>query len=310
MGAFGVKVAVTERSRVICTTQDDPSVESQPDQLALAVCSAAAVKLTLVPLVNDAEHVEPQLMPWPVTLPLAVPALSTESVYELGAKLAVTVRFALICTMHEAPELESQPLQLEKTEPAVGVAVRVTLVPFENEAEQVPPQLMPLPLTVPAPFPAFWTVSVGFVGAPANAAETVRLAFIATVQLVPVAESQPIQPAKVEPASGEAVRMTDVPAEIEAEQVAPQLMPLPLTVPAPVPVFWTVSVAFVGSPALNAAETVRLAFIATLQLVPVAESQPVQPAKVERASGEAVRMTVGAASLECEEIHWRSGDEL
>jgi len=54
------------------------------------------------------------------------------------------------------------PLQPVKVEPAPGAAVSVTGVPVVYDAEQVVPQLMPagLPVTVPAPAPAFETVRV------------------------------------------------------------------------------------------------------------------------------------------------------
>ena len=47
----------------------------------------------------------------------------------------------------------------------------------------------------------------------------------------------PLQPWKVEPLAGVAVRVTCVPLSKEAEQVAPQLIPvgLEVTVPLPVP---------------------------------------------------------------------------
>jgi hypothetical protein len=55
---------------------------------------------------------------------------------------------------------------------------------------------------------------------------------------------EPLQPAKVEPAAGVAVRVTIAPLPYAAEQIDPQSM-LPLllvTVPIPLPVFETVSV--------------------------------------------------------------------
>jgi len=56
------------------------------------------------------------------------------------------------------------PLQLAKTDPEAGIAVSVTVVPPENDREQVVPQLMPLGLLVtvplPVPFLAIWSVNV------------------------------------------------------------------------------------------------------------------------------------------------------
>ena len=48
------------------------------------------------------------------------------------SKVAVTVRFAAMLTVHWLPFTESQPVQLLKNEPALGVAVRVTEVPLTN----------------------------------------------------------------------------------------------------------------------------------------------------------------------------------
>jgi len=62
---------------------------------------------------------------------------------------------------------------------------------------------------------------------------------------VPVPEQPPpLQPVKVEPAAGAAVKVTAVPLEYAAAQVAPQEMPagLLVIVPVPAPVLLTVSV--------------------------------------------------------------------
>src|SRR5512145_2410141 len=99
-----------------------------------------------------------------------------------------------------------------------------------------------------------------------NVATTVLLAVIVTLQVVPVAVSQPVQPTNVEPAEGVAVRLRAVPVSTVAVQAAPQLIAPPVTVPVPVPPFWTVSVYRMG---LNVAMTVALAFIVMVQVVPV-----------------------------------------
>ena len=58
---------------------------------------------------------------------------------------------------------------------------------------------------------------------------------------VPVPEQSPLQPVKVEPLAGVAVRLMEVPFAKLAEHVLPQLMPagLLLTVPSPGPVLFT-----------------------------------------------------------------------
>jgi hypothetical protein len=67
---------------------------------------------------------------------------------------SVSVQFA--CTPEQAPD---QPAKLL---PALGVAVRVTVVPLVKLALQLAPQLMPagLELTVPVPEPVLLTLSV------------------------------------------------------------------------------------------------------------------------------------------------------
>ena len=55
-------------------------------------------------------------------------------------------------------------------------------------------------------------------------------------------QTPPNQPAKVEPASGVAVRVTIVPALYVFKQMLPQLMPVPVIVPVPVPLLLAVSV--------------------------------------------------------------------
>jgi hypothetical protein len=106
---------------------------------------------------------------------------------------------------------------------------------------------------------------------------------------VPVPEHAPDQPAKLEPVSGVAVRVTLVPASKNAAHVGSQWMPsgLLVTVPDPVPAFVTVSVywSFV-----NVALTLLAASIVTLH-VPVPEHAPVHPANVDIASGVAVSVT-------------------
>src|SRR3989344_807026 len=78
-----------------------------------------------------------------------------------------------------------------------------------------------------------------------NVAVTVVSAFSVSVQVpacpagggVPL-HPPPLQPAKVEPLAGVAVRVETVPGVTpETEQVAPQLMEPPVTVPVPVPAF-------------------------------------------------------------------------
>ena len=61
---------------------------------------------------------------------------------------------------------------------------------------------------------------------------------------VPVPVQPPLQPLKIEPAAGAAVKVTAVPLANAAAQVVPQAMPAGalVTVPLPAPVLLTVSV--------------------------------------------------------------------
>ena len=74
------------------------------------------------------------------------------------------------------------PPQAVKVEPASGVAVSVTIVPFANEVAQVMPQSIPAGelVTVPEPDPAFVTVSAR--GARSKVAVTARSWSIVTTQ--------------------------------------------------------------------------------------------------------------------------------
>ncbi|OGQ82898.1 MAG: hypothetical protein A2289_07415 [Deltaproteobacteria bacterium RIFOXYA12_FULL_58_15] len=75
-------MAVTDLAALMVTTQvavvpqDVPSPD-QPAKVLLA--PGAAVSVTLVPLLYEYEHVEPQLMPagFEVTVPVPVPAFVT-----------------------------------------------------------------------------------------------------------------------------------------------------------------------------------------------------------------------------------------
>ena len=77
-------------------------------------------------------------------------------------------------------------------------------------------------------------------------AVTVVAAVSETVQVLVPEQPPPLQPVKVEPASGAAVRVTAAPLANAAVHVAPQEIPpgLLVTVPVPVPALLTVSVRF------------------------------------------------------------------
>jgi len=144
-------------------------------------------------------------------------------------------------------------------------------------------------VTVPLPVPVRLTLSVLWLEV--KVAVTLRVAFIVTLQVFPETESQPLQVEKFEFTSALAVKVTIVPLEYVAEQVAPQLMPAGelVTLPVPVPLRITVSV---WATAVNVAVTERFAVIDTVQLFPDVESHPLHPLKLELPSAAAVRVTL------------------
>ena len=124
-----------------------------------------------------------------------------------------------------------------------------------------------------------------------NVAVRVMLLFRVTVQ-GPVpgqATPLPLQPVKVEPIEGAAVRVTAVPPVNSAEHVAPQTIPagLDLTVPLPAPDFVRDNVGF-GGMIVNVAIRLVLAVSVKAQgfVVPFAHT-PLQPAKVLLVAGVA-----------------------
>src|SRR5207245_193254 len=100
----------------------------------------------------------------------------------------------------------------------------------------------------------------------------------------------PLQPVKVEPAAGVALRVTTVPLAKLAVHVAPQVIPAGalVTVPLPVPAGVTVRARGLS---VKVAVVVAAAASATTH-VPVPEQPPpLQPVKVEPAAGVAVNVT-------------------
>ncbi len=76
-------------------------------------------------------------------------------------------------------------------------------------------------------------------------AVTVVAALIVTVQVAVPEQPPPLQPEKVEPAAGAAVKVTEVPlANLVEQPMPPQTMPAGalVTVPLPAPALLTVSV--------------------------------------------------------------------
>jgi hypothetical protein len=216
LNAFGLvlNVAVVARAAVIETVQVfvvPVHAPLQPAKSELPV--AAAVKVTMAPLVSDVEQTVPQSMPAGelVTVPLPVPALVTVNANDGSENVAVTDRAALIATVHVDVVPVQLPVQPPKMEPPDGAAVNVTVVPLVYEAEHVVPQLMPAGelVTVPPPLPDLVTVRAK-VGA-VNVAVTDVAVLTVTVQAPVPEQPPPLQPPNVEPVAAAAVSVTGVP---------------------------------------------------------------------------------------------------
>src|SRR5206468_10648205 len=95
---------------------------------------------------------------------------------------------------------------------------------------------------VPDPAPALVSVSVK--DGSAKVAVTLWAALIVTEHVPVPVQPPPLQPVKVDPAAGVAVRVTAVPLANAAAQVAPHATPAGavVTVPLPAPALLTVSV--------------------------------------------------------------------
>jgi hypothetical protein len=134
-----------------------------------------------------------------------------------------------------------------------------------------------------------------------NVALTDCAEFIVTLH-APVPLHAPPQPAKVEPESGVAAKLTTVPLAKLAEHVVPQEIPegVLVTVPVPLPLLDTVRVkgpAF----ALKFAPTDFAASMVTLH-APVPVQAPLHPANVEPESGVAVKFTTVPLSNVAEQL--------
>ena len=176
--------------------------------------------------------------------------------------------------------------------------VRVTAVPGETEYGTVTacPGAGEIETTSLSAVPSSFESSQIEIRIWVKVGVTVLFAVIDTVQLVPVAESQPDQPPNTDVASGDAVSVTDEPWTNFAEHVRPQSTPAGelVTVPPPVPAFWTVS----ENNGRNSAVTVLLTSIVTLQVGTVLPTQAAPPHDTNTPSvaGMAVRCTIVFAS--------------
>ena len=161
-----VKDALTVVFALSVRTQFPTPVQPPPLQPVNSPVLGPANRVIVVPAGKLAEHVEPQSMPAGLvdTTPVPSPLLVTVSVNvppppPEALNVAVTVVFAVRVTVQEPVPVQPLPLQPANTEPTAGVAVKVTVAPDANLAEQVDPQLIPegLLVTVPVPVPALFT---------------------------------------------------------------------------------------------------------------------------------------------------------
>jgi hypothetical protein len=139
-----LNVACTVRDVFIVTLHVVPDTASHPDQPAnTEPDAAAAVNVTCVPLVNEAEHTVPQSMAagFDVTDPLPSPCRETESVADVSVTLSTVLPLApvlSVAVMVVVPRLSpwARPL-------ASMVAIEVSLLVHVTE-------LVPIPLILTA----------------------------------------------------------------------------------------------------------------------------------------------------------------
>jgi hypothetical protein len=123
---------MTDWAAVMVTAQG-PVPEHAPSQLMnLEPTAGVAVRVITLPPAKFAEQVDPQPMPVGELDTVPLPSLVTERARATpeALKVAVTVVAAFRVTVHVAVP-EQGPDQPAKVEPAAGVAVRVTVGPFE-----------------------------------------------------------------------------------------------------------------------------------------------------------------------------------
>jgi hypothetical protein len=151
--------AVTERARVIGTTQAPVPVHAPPH-----ATGPDAVSVTSTPAPKDATQASPQTMPGTSLVTDPPPAATAKAnTVSGGAKVAVTARGSSILTEHPPVPVHA-PVQPVNDQPGVGDADSVTVLSVANIAEHVAPQLMPAGWLVTVPLPLSVTASGNCVG--------------------------------------------------------------------------------------------------------------------------------------------------
>jgi len=158
-----VNSAETDCAALIETVQVPTPAHPAPDQ-PLNVEPLAGVAVSVTVLLPASTELQPlvapvaQSMPPPVTVPVPVPAVSTERMNEPAAavNVAVTAWTEFMVTVHAPVPEQPAPDQPEKLEPLLGTAVRVTLCPAGKAMLHVGVQESPAGLErmVPEPVPA------------------------------------------------------------------------------------------------------------------------------------------------------------
>jgi hypothetical protein len=210
-----VNFAVTERACVIVTEHVPVVFVHAPVHPSNVEPSArVAVNTTVALLLYVSLQSLPQSMPdgAEVTLPEPVPDFVTVSAnVGTDVKLAVTLLFAVIITLHVGPV--QAPLQPLNMYPSRAVAVRETGALNAYIALHVGPQLMLLSVVDTTSPPAVGlTVTESEYVAVANVGWTVLSVVIVTLHTFPLTESHPAQPANVDPCPAVGVSATICPS--------------------------------------------------------------------------------------------------
>ncbi len=180
-----------------------------------------------------------QVMVWPgVAWPLSY------RFFGFFLNVPVTL-FAWVMVRVHGPVPAHAPPHPRKVEPVSGIAVSFTDVLAPKAAWQLVEQSSPAgeESILPVPLPVLVTLSVYVaVGAAvANMAVTLLAASIVTVQ-APVPVHAPLQPVKVEPVAGTAVKVTVMLTPKGALQRVPQSIPAGVEVMFPAPLMDTLKV--------------------------------------------------------------------
>jgi hypothetical protein len=129
-----LNVAVTLSAALIVTAHVPVPVQPAPLQPANVEPElAAALSVTVLPLLKFALQAVPQLMPpgTLVTVPVPLPPFVTLNTNCVAVNVAVTLSAAVMSIVHVPVPLQAAlPLQPVNVEPLAGVAVRVTVVPL------------------------------------------------------------------------------------------------------------------------------------------------------------------------------------